>query len=583
MLSGALGAAWTWRTWPGPLVDFGRELYLAWRILEGEALYRDLDHFNGPLSAHLNAAWMGLAGVGILQVVLLNAVVWVAIALLLHAWAVRVSDRGTAAVVVVLFAAMFSFLQLVPVANYNFLTPYSHEMTHGLALALVSLAALARARESGGSSGVGLAGAALGAAFLTKAEIFLAAAAGVGFGLSLLLHDRARDGGGRAAGRTALVFVTAAAATVALAWAALAVRTSSGADAAGAVAGAFAHVSDRDLHGLDFYRRITGLADPGANLAAMRDGFLLVVATVAAAFGLAKLLARSPGPAWFVAALAVVAGAAAAWLGIGSDLLLSVGRPLPIVSAAIGVGLAIAWVRSEPAQRERARIESALAFAVFAFALLAKMFLNTRIFHYGFALAVPATALTVTALLGWLPRLAVHTPRMRLAVRAVLLGVLIAVSAAHLEVGARRKAFRTASIGTGPDRFLADRSSARLVAEIERVVREELPPDATLAVLPQGAMVSYLLRRRNPTGFVQVLPPEVLMFGEANMIAAFEARPPDAIVWIDMDLSSLGAGQIGEGFAADFRAWIETHYRRERRIPGDPRRTAWLMVPVASD
>ena len=585
LLGGALGAAYTWRTWPDPIVDFGRDLYLAWRVLEGEALYRDLGHFNGPLSVYLNAAWMGLAGVGMLQVVLLNALVWVGIALLLHAWAVRVSDRATAAVVGLVFATISSFLQLVPVANYNFLTPYAHEMTHGLALSLAALAALARARERGGLRWVGFAGAAFGAIFLTKAEVFLAAAAGVGLGLSLLLRDRARTGGRRSAGRVALLFAASAASPIALAWAALAARTSSGADAARAVVGAFAYVSEREVHALDFYRRITGLADPIANLAAMRDGFVLVLAAVAGAVALAHLLVRGPVPTRLAAVLALVGGGAGAWLGIGPDRLLFAGRPLPIVAAAIAVGLAVAWVRIGPAhpgraQIERAQIERALAFAVFALALLAKMLVNSRTFHYGFALAAPAAALTVTALLGWLPHVAAPTPQMRLTVRAALLGVIVAVSAAHLEVGARRQATRTEPIGAGPDRFFADRPSARLIAGIERVVREELAPDATLAVLPQGAMVSYLLRRRNPTGFVQVLPPEVIMFGEENLIAAFEARPPDAIVWIEMDLSSLGAGQIGEGFATDFRAWIETHYRRERPILGDPRRPAWLMLPA---
>ena len=33
--------AWTWGTWPDLLIDFGRDLYVAWRIAEGETLYRD--------------------------------------------------------------------------------------------------------------------------------------------------------------------------------------------------------------------------------------------------------------------------------------------------------------------------------------------------------------------------------------------------------------------------------------------------------------------------------------------------------------------------------------------------------------
>ena len=47
--------AWTWGRWPDVVIDFGRELYVPWRMLEGEQLFRDLSWFNGPLSPHWNA------------------------------------------------------------------------------------------------------------------------------------------------------------------------------------------------------------------------------------------------------------------------------------------------------------------------------------------------------------------------------------------------------------------------------------------------------------------------------------------------------------------------------------------------
>ncbi len=32
-------AAWSWRTWPDVLVDYGRELYVPWRLAAGQTLY----------------------------------------------------------------------------------------------------------------------------------------------------------------------------------------------------------------------------------------------------------------------------------------------------------------------------------------------------------------------------------------------------------------------------------------------------------------------------------------------------------------------------------------------------------------
>ena len=49
VLMGALAIATGWDRGPDPLVDFGRELYVSWRLTEGDVLHRDIAWFNGPL------------------------------------------------------------------------------------------------------------------------------------------------------------------------------------------------------------------------------------------------------------------------------------------------------------------------------------------------------------------------------------------------------------------------------------------------------------------------------------------------------------------------------------------------------
>jgi hypothetical protein len=50
ILAGLAMLCWTWRTWPDVLIDFGRELYVPWRLAAGQVLYTDIAYFNGPLS-----------------------------------------------------------------------------------------------------------------------------------------------------------------------------------------------------------------------------------------------------------------------------------------------------------------------------------------------------------------------------------------------------------------------------------------------------------------------------------------------------------------------------------------------------
>src|SRR5579872_5844251 len=69
----------SWRTWPEPLVDFGRELYLPWRLSHGAVLYRDVDDFYGPLSQYVNAGLFRVFGVGFTTLIVANLAVYAAI------------------------------------------------------------------------------------------------------------------------------------------------------------------------------------------------------------------------------------------------------------------------------------------------------------------------------------------------------------------------------------------------------------------------------------------------------------------------------------------------------------------------
>ena len=45
-------AAWSWRKWPDPVVDFGRELYVPWQLTQGKVLYRDIESVFGALTVY---------------------------------------------------------------------------------------------------------------------------------------------------------------------------------------------------------------------------------------------------------------------------------------------------------------------------------------------------------------------------------------------------------------------------------------------------------------------------------------------------------------------------------------------------
>ncbi|MBI3319025.1 MAG: glycosyltransferase family 39 protein [Candidatus Omnitrophica bacterium] len=178
---------WSWGTWPDVLVDFGDELYEAWQLASGKTLYRDILHLKGPLSPYLNALWFKLFGVGAQTLVLCNLGILLCVVWLLYRLFSELSERVTATIACAVFLTVFAYGQFVGIGNYNFLCPYSHEVTHGIALSLVAIRCLAAYHRRRRLAPLVGAGFALGLTFLTDGSVFLAAALAVIGGLGLML------------------------------------------------------------------------------------------------------------------------------------------------------------------------------------------------------------------------------------------------------------------------------------------------------------------------------------------------------------------------------------------------------------
>src|SRR4029453_15939775 len=143
VLAAAFGAlaAWSWKRWADPQIDFGNELYVAWRLASGDVLYRDLAIRSGPLSPYLNAAWFALFGVSIRTLVLCNLAILAATCAL--AWRLLRPACGPLAATLagLVLLGAFGFASYLAIGNYTWVTPYQHFQTHGVALGLALVAA----------------------------------------------------------------------------------------------------------------------------------------------------------------------------------------------------------------------------------------------------------------------------------------------------------------------------------------------------------------------------------------------------------------------------------------------------------
>lgn len=566
-IAGIAMAAWTWGTWPDVQIDFGRELYVPWQLSQGKVLYRDIPHVYGPLSHYANALLFRCFGVGLQTLVLANLALLTLLLVLIYRLLTLVASRLAATVACLTFVLLFAFGQYVGVGNFNFVTPYSHEMTHAVILAFAAIALLAAHIRRRSPAMLFLSGTALGLCFLTKIEPFTAAAVALAAGLLLANLGT----GTKRAGCEVCWFMAGQAIPPALAFALLLPHMGPN-QAFRGVLGSWLYLSDSRLTGLPFYREGMGLANWQGSCTKM-----LVWATLyLAVFGLAALSAsRSRFQRREAAVLAVVVFL----LTLGSlawclprlpwfDGL----RPLPLVMAVAVLALLYRLYRQHRQNASadaRALTVIQVTLCLFALALMLKEILNVRIYHYGFALSLPATLVAVCVLTDWIPTWVRKSGGSPAVFLALVGAIWLATVSVHLRAVNARISAKTVPVGVGKDAFLADGRGTFMAAALKEI-ETRLSPSQTLAVLPEGVMLNYLARRANPTPYVSFMPFEVILLGEEQMLAAFSHAPPDAVILAHRNTSEYGVAFFGRDYARGLFSWIIASYKPVWRVGAVP-------------
>jgi hypothetical protein len=567
----ALLAAWSWRRWTDVHIDFGNELYTAWRLAEGEALYRDIASRNGPLSPYWNAALFRIFGVSLRTLVVAN----LALLALLCAGSFRLvrlcAGRLAAGACVALLLVVFGFSGYAVIGNFNYVTPYHQAQTHGLLLALGMLLAFERAAATGRARWWLAAGTALGGVFLTKAELFVPAAAVA----AAACAARVAGVGWRAgrAPREAAAFAVGALLLPAL-FASLLFAAMPADEALRGLAGNFAHLGGgiwRD----PFYRSGAGLDAPLENGLRVLAGALACAAFALLCAGADRLAAATGRPR----ALAIAAGLAlfaALWLFPRAVDFGAIVRGLPVVAALAAVGFAArAWRRRAEPERARASLVLAL-WSLLALGLLGKLGLAPRISQYGFTLAMPATLLLAALAVGVLPGWLRARRGGGQVACALALAALAGFAAFHWRQADRLYARMDFPLGRGADAILAPdprlHARSQVMADTLAWLERHTAPDSTLLVLPEGVMLNYWLRRENPIRFNLFLPTELEAFGEDRMLRELEAHPPDTIVLAHRLPEEFGVGPFGEDprNGRALLAWVRAHYRRAAGFGPEP-------------
>lgn len=581
LVSLSLLAAWflhaSWRRWPDPMVDFGRELYLPWRLSEGAVLYRDLDQLFGPLSQYFNSLVFRIGGASLDTLVAVNIALYAAIMGLLYqllrsGWGRLAALAGTAC-----FISVFSFSHLVGIGNYNYVTPYAHEATHGILQLLSLTAALLAALRRPTRGRLFGAGVLAGLSVLIKPEYMLASAAVTG-GAVMLWGRRTRDGTQEcSSGFAGLLFLAGGALPMTVAC--LLFSTARGVSWTQALQYAnhawlevFSHA---DLVRAPAQKHLLGLDHPWPNL---WNVLLHGAAGVGGAAG-AALLCRmtSRGRAW-AAAGPVVLVAAVSGFALTYDWL-NIGLALPGLLLMAACLEARGLVR-HPGLQEPVGTASRLLLVLAATFMLFRMMLSPRIYQYGFTQAALAGAVVVAVLVASVPRAFRLAAAPRRGFQVVVIALLAACAVRVARVSRSHSEANTFPVAGGsPDHFLASAPEADPSGLVLEAARRFLAQDATahsLLVLPEGVMLNYLTRIPGSIAYYNPFVPAMMGNGRwGQALAQLRASPPDRIALFGTDLSEFDGKRFGDSkeSGSEFLDFVQENYQPAPvfHYGGDPR------------
>jgi hypothetical protein len=498
-----------------------------------------------------------------------NLVVFAGIAISIYAPIRRAWGAGAALVSSSIFVSVFGFAQYVGIGNYNYATPYSHEATHGFLVCLLLVAVLFRWVEHPTLLRSSLAGGLFGLTAVLKPEMMLAAGLVTFAAWAMRWYFR------KSIPLAAVAAWAGCAVLPTLAFTAYFSAYLPWRDALPLACRAWLSVASSTRYtDAAIQRAFTGLGQARRNLAVHATATLGAILTVAGIAIVARMADRVTG-LWRRVLLAGLLVGGVAGLGRFEIPWLQAGRCFLGLNMIYVLVCAISMARrSRPGALDQT-LALRLLIALLAAALMARMFLNGRIYQYGFYQAALAGVLIPAIIVSELPaRLALG----RFGKTLMVAGSLILVESGVVTLSAGSQEIlnlKTYPVREAMDRFYCfppdlDPRGKIMGTLVDRLAKGS--PGQTLLVLPEGEMINYLARMPSPVAPFFFYSFALSGGREAALVNQLSEHPPDWVVIISRDLREYGIGRYGEapGEGQSILGWVSENYQREMAVGGDP-------------
>lgn len=513
---------------PDPLVDSGRELYVPWAIKQGKVLYKDILYFNGPFSPLFNAFIFNFIPLNVFTSKLVNAIILFFTAL--AGWMiVRCrSGRVSAALATLLFLSVFG-LSVLPYGYMNdYLTPYSHEATHGLFLCLWGFVALRQFEKRKSTSPLILIGVIEALLFLSKPEFF---AASLAIPLAALVSSDRKS--------KTLFWTTISFIVTLLPFLTYFIFKLGLFNGIKSLISPWFYIFTTSVSSTYYYRLVLGLEGFRYNL----ETSLAYLALYLGIYFVIRLSEK------FYHQQRKITLVLLAMTLVAATIFIFQYRVLEDFCAGFSYFILIMFIYRS--LKERNVFES--AFLLFSLLLMLKIFFKVAVYGYGFVL-VPASIFAIFITLNK------PTWPMRLSSIYLSLVLIIAYSVKtysnttenQYQIGRKQNAFTVAY-------------PFRNYNEVINLVERHVPEDKSLVAFPEGLFLNFITQRTHPVRSTNFMPPEFEIFGEQTILNDLIEGKPDYIMLID-NLTRpdfiYNSNFFNQDYALMVHQWIFRHYHQ---------------------
>jgi len=552
----------SWRRWSLIILDFGRELYIPWKLSMGGVLYRDIyvDHY-GPFSPYLNAFLFKMFGVNIMTLAFFNMGVVIIITYCICRFFRHTTNSVTATMTAATFLSIFAF----KFPNYNYITPYAYALTHGIALSFFSILAFYQYIKKQNTFWVVIIGLLIGTIFLTKLEVFFASIAAIGTGFIVLWHVE-QFSLRKIMKVSAVLFFSlllpTAVFTVYFSFfmpfqeALLSILTQ------------YRQLFETEVTSNAFY-----LAATGRDASSFYLGKILLVTgwyvlLFLLIWSVARLVERISST-YYRMIIMIVAASAFFLLHFMNGVPwnwrdIRIPFAFQVVVAVMGILYGITIWKSRKDKGKALSTLPMLVFIIFAFVMVLKMILRVRIVDYGFALTMPAALVVVAGLVYHVPRLVAKNAQSTTFIRA--LSIILVAMYLVLEIGMISDTYliRNYPIDTGKERIITFdavlSNEGPIIDETLKKINETIKPNENFLVIPEGILLNYLTGRENPSPYTSFLLGDLVMHHEEKMVKRLSRQLPDYVILIDRSVGEWGFKKFGVDTGAKISEWVIKNY-----------------------